>query len=107
MKREPAESISVLIEDLFWERSRACDYYASGDYERHSDKSIALDKKLKERLGEKQWKKIFWYISGIDAVKGEELAGLQSSCYKRGFNDALLLIGEIEKAKSGLPTIFN
>ena len=107
MKREPAEPISELIEEFFWERSRACDYYVSGDYDRHSAKSIALDKKLKKRLGEKQWEKIFWYISGIDAVKGEELAGLQGSCYKRGFNDALLLMGEIERAKNGLPTIFN
>ena len=107
MKREPAESISELIEELFWERSRGCDYYVSGDYDRHSAKSIALDKKLKERIGYKQWKKIFWYISDVDALHGENLASLQGSVYRRGFNDALLLMGELERAKNGLSTIFN
>jgi len=106
MGRE-VETISKLIEELFWERSRACDYYVNGDYDRHSDKSRALDKKLKERLGKKRWEKLWWYISGVDAVHGEKLAGLQDSCYKRGFNDALLLMGEIERAKNGLPSIFS
>ncbi|SHH86135.1 hypothetical protein [Desulfosporosinus lacus] len=107
MTREPAENINDLIQELFWERSRACDYYESGEYEKHSNKSRALDKKLKKRLGKKRWRELFWYVYGIDAVKGEELAGLQGSCYKRGFNDALILMGEIERAKNGLPTIFN
>ncbi|MDR3587502.1 MAG: hypothetical protein P4L59_19650 [Desulfosporosinus sp.] len=107
MKREPAETISELIEELFWERSRACDYYTSGEADEHLTKGIQLDRKLKKRLGKKQWKKLFWYVSGVDALEGEKLAGLQGSCYKRGFNDALLLMGEIERAKNGLPTMFN
>lgn len=96
-----------LIGELFWERSRECDYYKSGDYERDSDKARALDKRLKKRLGKKQYKKLWWYIFEQDSIMGEKLAGLQGSCYKRGFNDALILMGELERARNGLPNIFN
>lgn len=100
-------SLKECVSWLYDERSGACDYYVSGEYDSHVAKSIALDEKLKKRLGKKQWRKFYWYISGIDEVTGEKLAGLQDSCYKRGFNDALLLVGELERAKNGLPTIFN
>lgn len=106
MARE-TEDIHDLINDLFWERSRACDFYTSGEYETLLHKSIELDRKLKDRLSKKQWKKLFWYISEVDAVTGEKLAGLQGACYKKGFNDALLLVGEIDRAKNGQKTIFN
>lgn len=104
---EDVLTIKELINDLFWERSRECDYYKSGDYERQVAKGIKLDQKLKNRLSKKQWKKLFWYVSGVDAIEGEKLAGLQGTCYKKGFNDAMLLMGEIERAKNGLPSIFS
>ncbi|WP_407308782.1 hypothetical protein [Desulfosporosinus sp. SB140] len=100
-------SLKDCIMNLFDERSGECDYYKSGDYGRHVDKAILLDKKLRKQLSKKQLKKLWWYISGVDAVTGEKLAGLQESSYKRGFNDALILMGEIERAKNGLPSIFS
>ena len=99
--------IKELINELFWERSRKCDYYTSGEYDEHVAKGTALDRKLKKRLSKKQLKKLWWYVSGVDEIEGEKLAGLQGSCYRRGFNDALLLMGEIERAKEGHKTIFN
>lgn len=100
-------SLNECIRELFDERSGACDYYRSGDYWRHLDKALELYRKMEKRLGKEQWKKISWCISGIDEIHGEQLAGLQESSYKRGFNDALILVGELERAKNGLPTIFN
>jgi hypothetical protein len=99
--------VKQLINELFWELSRECDYYKSGDYDRDADKSRELDKRLKKRLGKKQYKKIWWYVFEQDSIIGKKLAGLQGSCYRKGFNDALMLVGEIEKAKKGLPNIFN
>jgi len=104
---DDAPTLAECMRGLVDERSRACDYYKSEDYQRHLGEVRALDRKLKERLGEKQWRRLFWYVSGIDAIHGEQLAGLQDSCYERGFNDALIMMGEFERAKNGLPTIFN
>lgn len=106
MEREQEETFSESIKELFWTRSRTCDYYVSGDYGRHVEESLALDHEIRERLGD-QWQELYDQFSGIDAIHGEQLAGLQKSCYERGFADALILSGEIERAKSGLPTIFN
>ncbi|MCO5381808.1 MAG: hypothetical protein NHB15_06670 [Methanosarcina barkeri] len=99
--------LKELVNELFWERSRDCDFYTSGEYEEILTRDRALDRKLKKRLGEKQWKKLFWYISASSEIEGEKLAGLQGSCYRQGFKDALFLVGEIERAKEGHKTIFN
>ncbi|WP_088227839.1 hypothetical protein [Desulfosporosinus sp. FKB] len=100
-------SLTECIAILFDERPRLCDYYTSGNYERHFEKQNTLDRKIKQRLGKKRWKELFWYFASTDAIHGEQLAELQKSCYKLGFNDALALMGEIERAKNGLSNIFN
>lgn len=53
MTRE-TEDIRDLINELFWERSRECDYYVSGEYDEHVTRSRKLDEKFKKRLGKKQ-----------------------------------------------------
>jgi hypothetical protein len=106
--QDPIKSLGEAMKELMDDRPTSCAYYHSWEYEDNRSKSLVLDHKIRKCLGEKTWrKKVFRYTQEIDQLDGEMIAGVQESCYRLGFADALLLTGEIGRAKEGLGNIFN
>lgn len=104
--KEPAKPLSESIRELLDERVYACDYYHSWEYEENKNKTISLVRKIEKRIGKKLWRRIFKDYLNLEMLQGENIAQIQESCYRLGFNDALQLVNQLHEAGKGQLNIF-
>ncbi|MCO5384616.1 MAG: hypothetical protein NHB14_01440 [Desulfosporosinus sp.] len=106
-ERDPIKALGEDIEELLNDRIPSCGYYHSQEYRDNCKKSLELDRKIRKCLGEKEWKKIFKYSFEIDHLNGELQSSLSESCYRLGFEDALILAREMNQVGKGNSSIFD
>ncbi|AFM41934.1 hypothetical protein Desaci_3026 [Desulfosporosinus acidiphilus SJ4] len=104
--KEPARPLSEAIRELMEERPRSCDFYHSWEHDENLRKHKAITDRIFNKIGKALRKRIFKDYLEMEMLEGEFQAELQMSSYKLGFTDALLLMGEIERAKNGQNSIF-
>lgn len=107
MYGEPIKSLEEAIKEVIDDRPASCSYYHSWKYEGNRRRHSRLIKKIGNRMGKKMCRRIFSDYLEVEQLEGELHADLQRSCYRLGLNDAFFLMGEIERAKNGLPSIFS
>jgi len=105
--KDPIKPLEEAIKELLDGRTNSCEYYHSWEYEDNRSKSSALIKKIGDRIGKKLCRRIFSDYLDVEQLEGELQAGLQESCYRLGFSDALVLSRELDQVGKGHLTIFN
>lgn len=100
IKQDDVLSLQEGIDNLFYERARACDYYSSKEYAENISMAVKLGHEIVEHLGkgEGMWE----LFSKYEDLYGQQLGSLSESCYRRGFADALRLAREIDQVSKGL-----
>lgn len=107
MAKEPAQPLREAIKEMINDRPRSCEYYHSWEYEDNRRKHSDLIDKIRKRIGKKLCKRIWNDYFDVEQLEGELHAGLQESCYRLGFSDALMLARELDQAGEGHLTMFN
>ena len=107
MNQEHSQSLAQGIKDFLDDRPTNCDYYQSWEYRDNRDRHSVLIDKIFKRIGKKLRKRIFRDYLDMEQLEGELHAGLQESCYRLGFQDALQLANQLDEVGKGHLSIFN
>lgn len=102
---DPVQTLEESLNEMVQERVRNNEYYHSPEYQGNRDKSLAISRKIRKRIGKKKMKEIWDDCFDSEQLEGELHSGLSESCYRLGFMDALRLsqqLHEIERARPGV-----